>query len=164
MTGRPPATRRSGRNWHSTPAAVAAGAPDRRTAFPGSGPEHHATICQIGKVGVALGRWYPLSFRARAEGIQAGSVQLGLVSMRPWQDAGLADAFLSGARWQRYEFLFQARQDVPAPTSRLQFWFLSTGTLWLDDVSLVESTEELLKEYAWYSQTTSDEGCAREDC
>ena len=35
--------------------------------------------------------------------------------------------------------MFQAESDVPAATSRLQFWFRSTGTLWLDDVVLAES-------------------------
>jgi hypothetical protein len=40
----------------------------RCTAFGGDGPDAHAMLCQVGKVGVTRGRWYRLSFWARAEG------------------------------------------------------------------------------------------------
>lgn len=109
--------------------------------FTGDGGDAHAMLCQVGKVSVTRGRSYRLSFWARAEQITAGSVEVALVNMRPWQNAGLADAFLPTSRWQRFEFQFQARQDIRPENSRLQFWFLSTGTLWLDDVSLTESNE-----------------------
>ena len=58
--------------------------------------------------------------------------------MAGWENGGLADAFLPQANWEQFEFLFRAKADVPAATSRLQFWFKSTGTLWLDDVTLTE--------------------------
>ncbi len=109
--------------------------------FTGDGGDSHAMVCQVGKVGVTRGRWYRLSFWAKAEGITTGSVEVALVNMRPWQNAGLAEAFLPTSRWKRVEFLFQARQDVFPQDSRLQFWFTSRGTLWLDDVSLSESSE-----------------------
>ena len=120
----------------------------RCTRFGGDAPDSHAMLCQVGKVGVTRGRWYRLSFWSRAEGITAGSVQVALVNTRPWANAGLAAAFTPTARWERTEILFQARADLPPQASRLQFWFTSTGTLWLDDVVLVESKDGP----QWYPQ------------
>jgi hypothetical protein len=120
----------------------------RCTRFGGDGADSHAMLCQVGKVGVTRGRWYRLSFWAKAEGISAGSVQVALVNTRPWANAGLAAAFTPTARWERTELLFQARADLPAVASWLQFWFTSTGTLWLDDVALAESKDGP----QWYPQ------------
>jgi hypothetical protein len=110
------------------------------TAFGGDGPDFHAMLCQEHKVGVTRGQWYMMSLWAKASGLKAGSVEIGLVNMRGWVSSGLSEAFTPGLRWAKYDFLFEARADVPAETSRLQFWFKSTGTLWLDDVALVETT------------------------
>ncbi len=110
------------------------------TEFAGDGPAVHAMIAQTGKVGVRKGKWYRLAFWAKAERIKRGAVEVGLSNMRPWESAGLAEAFTPSPIWQAYEFMFQASSDVPPDTSRLQFWFRSTGTLWLDDVVLAEST------------------------
>ncbi len=107
--------------------------------FSGDGPDVHAMICQVGKVSVRGGQWYRLSFWARAEAIKAGAVEIALVHTRPWSNAGLADAFVPTTEWKEYEFRFRAGLDLPAEASRLQFWFKSTGKLWLDDVTLVET-------------------------
>jgi Carbohydrate binding domain len=122
------------------------------TVFAGDGGDSHAMVCQTGKIGLKRGRWYRLSFWARAEGIAAGSVEVALVNTRPWKNAGLAEAFLPAAQWQRSEFLFRAPEDLPARTSRLQFWFTSTGTLWLDDVALTESGDA----QQWYPEISTD--------
>ena len=111
--------------------------------YAGDGPDFHAMICQVGKVSVRQGQWYRLTFWARGEGIRGGAVEVALTNMRPWENAGLADAFTPPAQWERFELLFRARADVPATASRLQFWFKSTGTLWLDDVTLAESDASL---------------------
>jgi hypothetical protein len=124
----------------------------RCTHFAGDRPDSHAMLCQVGKVGLTRGRWYRLSFWARAEGITAGSVDIALVHTRPWHNAGLEEAFAPTPRWERTEFLFQARDDLPAADSRLQFWFTSTGTLWLDDVSLAESSDGP----QWFPQIGTD--------
>jgi len=110
------------------------------TEFAGDGPAAHAMIAQTGKVGVRRGRWYRVEFWAKGQRIKHGAVEVGLSNTRPWFSAGLSDAFTPSPQWQRFEFVFQAKDDVPAATSRLQFWFKGTGTLWLDDVVLVEST------------------------
>lgn len=108
------------------------------TEFGNGTPASHAMICQVGTVGVQRGRWYRLSFWAKAEGIRTGVVRVALVNTKVWSDVGLQDVFNPTSNWQRYEFFFQATSDLPANESRLQIWFNSTGTLWLDDVELVE--------------------------
>ncbi len=111
------------------------------TEFAGDGPDFHAMICQSGHVSVRRGQWYRLAFWAKGQGIKGGAVEVALNNTDPWENAGLADAFRTGARWERFEMLFRADRDLPAATSRLQFWFKDTGTLWLDDVELTESAE-----------------------
>ena len=108
------------------------------TEFGNGTPASHAMICQVGTISVQRGRWYRLSLWAKAEGIRAGLVRVALVNTRVWSDVGLHDVFAPTGNWQRYEFFFQATNDLPAKESRLQIWFNSTGTLWLDDVELVE--------------------------
>ncbi len=108
------------------------------TEFGNGTPASHAMICQVGTISVQRGRWYRLSLWTKAEGIRAGLVRVALVNTRVWSDVGLQDVFAPTSNWQRYEFFFQATNDLPARESRLQIWFNSTGTLWLDDVELVE--------------------------
>ena len=109
------------------------------SAFAGDTPDAHAMVCQAGVVAVKAGRWYRLSFLAKGENIRTGAVEVALSDMRRWENAGLAGAFPVTARWEPHEVRFRARADVPAAASRLQFWFKTTGTLWLDDVVLTES-------------------------
>lgn len=111
------------------------------TEFGNGTPASHAMICQVGTVSVQRGRWYRLSFWAKAEGIRTGTVRVALVNTRVWSDVGLQDIFAPTSNWQCYKFFFQATSDLPAKESRLQIWFNSTGTLWLDDVELVEIPE-----------------------
>lgn len=107
--------------------------------FEGTGPSAHVMLCQAGSVGVTRGKWYRLTFRAKAEGMKRTAIDVALSNTRVWANAGLSDAFVPSPKWEPFEMLFQAVADLPADASRLQFWFKGTGTLWLDDVSLVES-------------------------
>lgn len=109
------------------------------TEFAGDGPDFHAMICQVGRIALRRGQWYRLTCWAKGHAIMSGSVEIGLSDTRRWVNAGLADAFTPTSQWQRFEFLFRASHDLPAESSRLQFWFKSTGTLWLDEVELTES-------------------------
>lgn len=111
--------------------------------FAPGGADYHVMICQVGKVSVKQGHWYRLSLWAKARDLEEGSVEVALSNMNGWQNGGLSDAFLPRGEWEPFEFIFRAKSDVPAETSRLQFWFKSTGTLWLDDVTLVETREGL---------------------
>ncbi|MHC1769118.1 MAG: hypothetical protein AB9869_33355 [Verrucomicrobiia bacterium] len=120
--------------------------------FTGDGPDFHAMVCQVGRINVRSGQWYRLTFWAKGQGIKGGAVELALNNTRPWENAGLADAFRTSERWERFEFPFRARLDLPAATSRLQFWFKSTGTLWLDEVELNESAEG----QQWFPQIATE--------
>ncbi|MBU4460800.1 MAG: hypothetical protein KJ579_09560, partial [Verrucomicrobia bacterium] len=122
------------------------------TSFAGAGPDAHAMVCQTGHIAVQAGRWYRLTFRARAEGIRGGAVELALSDTRKWENTGLSEGFAAGGEWAPFEFTFQATRTVPAGASRLQFWFRSAGTLWLDDVELVESAVGR----EWFPQIPTD--------
>jgi hypothetical protein len=111
------------------------------TEFSGSGGDYHAMLCQVGQVTVRRGQWYRLSFWSKAANLKAGAIELGLSDTRTWQSVGLAEAYSPGARWEHFEFRFQAQRDLPAADSRLQFYHRNTGTFWLADVSLVEVAE-----------------------
>jgi hypothetical protein len=119
--------------------------------FSGYGADYHAMICQTDHIAVRKGQWYRLSFQAKASGIQ-GAVEVSLISRRPWKDIGLNEVFVPSGRWEKQEFLFQASDELSGSASRLQFWFRSTGTLWLDDVELKESAEGA----QWFPQISSE--------
>jgi len=110
------------------------------TKFQGDGPDSHVMICQVRQVSVRKGQWYRLNFWARAQAIK-GACDVALVNTRRWDNIGLAEVFTARTAWERFEFLFQAKNDLPANDSRLQFWFKGTGMLWLDDVVLAESDQ-----------------------
>jgi hypothetical protein len=122
------------------------------TEFNGDGPDYHAMLCQVGKVTVRQGQWYRLTFWAKGQGIRGGAVEVALSDTSRWQNAGLAEAFSPGSQWQQFDFLFRAAADLPAAATRLQFWFKSTGTLWLADVVLAESA----REQQWFPQISTD--------
>ena len=77
---------------------------------------------------------------AQAADLEAGVVQLNLVNFRDWSPAGLSGSFMPTDNWQRFEFVFRAERDLHAADSRLAIYFLSTGTLWLHDLAMDETT------------------------
>ena len=91
------------------------------TEFGNGTPASHAMICQVGTISVQRGRWYRLSFWAKAEGIRTGIVRVALVNTRLWNDVGLQDLFAPTSQWQRYEFFFQATSDLPAKEADCKF-------------------------------------------
>ncbi len=109
------------------------------TDFGNGTPSSHAMICQVGVVSLQGGKWYRLGFWAKGEGIKGGAVQVALSNTRDWSQTGLSDGVIVRPEWRRFELFFQATQNLPAPAGRLQFWFNSTGTFWLDDAELVET-------------------------
>ena len=113
----------------------------RCTRFVPGTSSSHVMIAQFGHVGVRNGHWYRLSLWARASDLEAGVVQLGLANFRNWSQAGLSGNFVPADTWQRFQFIFQAQQNLKPADSRLAIYFLSTGTLWLDDVAIEETTE-----------------------
>ena len=113
----------------------------RCTRFVPGTSSTHVMIAQVGHVGVRNGRWYRLSLWARASDLAAGAVQVGLANFRTWSAVGLSGSFVPTEEWQPFEFVFRAEQDLKPADSRLAIYFLSTGTLWLDDVTMEQTTE-----------------------
>ncbi|MEW6355237.1 MAG: hypothetical protein AB1696_02850 [Planctomycetota bacterium] len=109
------------------------------TEFGNGTPASHAMICQVGTVGVKKGKWYRLTLWAKGEGIRGDMVHVGLSNTKSWSSAGLREGLDLKRKWQRFETVFQAVEDLPPENSRFQISFNSTGTLWLDDVELVET-------------------------
>ncbi len=97
---------------------------------------------QVGHVTVKAGQWYRLTWQAKARDMQVNAVQVAFSNTRNWSNTGLSHSFPVGSAWRSYEHVFQASQDLPASDSRLQFWYTSTGTLWLADVKLQPATEQ----------------------
>ena len=112
------------------------------TKFVGGSPASHAMVCQNGHVAVKAGQWYRLTWRAKARDMQINAVRVALSNTRKWSNAGLSHSFPVGRTWRDYEHVFQSDQNLSASDSRLQFWFTSTGTLWLADVTLVPVADQ----------------------
>jgi len=112
------------------------------TKFVSGSPASHAMVCQNGHVAVKAGPWYRLTWRAKARDMQINAVRVALSNTRTWSNAGLSHSFPVGRAWRDYEHVFQSDQDLSASDSRLQFWFTSTGTLWLADVTLVPVADQ----------------------
>lgn len=112
------------------------------TKFVSGSPASHAMICQNGHVAVKAGQWYRLTWRAKAHDMQINAVRVALSNTRNWSNAGLSHSFPVGSAWRDYEHVFKSDRNLPASDSRLQFWFTSTGTLWLADVTLVPVADQ----------------------
>jgi hypothetical protein len=112
------------------------------TKFVGGSPASHAMVCQNGHVSVKAGQWYRLTWRAKACDMRINAVQVALSNTRNWSNSGLSHSFPVGRAWREYEHVFKSQQNLPGSNSRLQFWFNSTGTLWLADVMLVPVAEQ----------------------
>ncbi|MFO7902130.1 MAG: beta-galactosidase [Planctomycetota bacterium] len=121
--------------------------------FVSGSPASHAMICQTEHVAVEAGQWYRLTWRAKARDMKINAAQVALSNTRQWSNAGLSWSFSVGRGWREYEHVFQATRDLPASDSRLQFWFTSTGTLWLADVVLVPVAAQ---RYEYHPQIRTD--------
>ncbi|MBC7289407.1 MAG: carbohydrate binding domain-containing protein, partial [Armatimonadetes bacterium] len=93
----------------------------------------HVMLAQTGTVGVEQGKTYEITFWARGEDI--GQVNVGLQETRTWQHLGLWRSFRPPRRWRWYRYVFTANRTAHE-TTRLQFWYTGTGTLYIDDVVL----------------------------
>ncbi len=105
------------------------------TEFQQSGPASHAMLCQVDTIRLEKGAWYRLRLRLRAESVLAGSVNVAISNMADWSNCGLSDGAMVDENWQDCEFWFQATQTV-STRNRLQLWWMSTGTVWFQDVRL----------------------------
>jgi len=106
------------------------------THFVPGGSDSHVMIAQVDHVAVQRGQWYHLKFWARSADMQGAAVAVSLVNRVVWGPAGLTDSFLPTEKWQPFDFVFRASQDLKPEESRLQIWFHGTGSLYMDDVEL----------------------------
>jgi len=107
------------------------------TRCEGTGGARHAMITQLGQVRVERGRHYELSCRMRVEGMRGRTVSVGLRDTADWQSVGLSRTLHVSGQWRECRVPFEAESSV-GETGRLQFWFDEPGTLYLDDVRIVE--------------------------
>jgi hypothetical protein len=106
------------------------------TFIEGTGPATHAMLAQMNTFSLKKNQWYRLSFNAKGE-IAGTTVSVAISQMGPWENCGLQDVFRLQPDWRPEEFVFRANRDI-STNLRLQIWFTEVGTLWLDDVRLVE--------------------------
>jgi len=99
-------------------------------------------LAQDGVVKVKKGQWYRLSCQCRGESLLGGAA-VALYNRKPWVKCGLTERIPVGKTWAPYETYFRATRD--ATDTRFEFYFSATGTLYLDDVSLVPTGPPPLK-------------------
>lgn len=126
------------------------------TALTGHGLASHAMLAQYDTFSLKEGQWYRLSLRARGE-LPGRVVSIAIRQTKPWSDAGLNTVFRVGREWRDYEFVFRAGWNVPA-NIRLQIWFQEPGTLWVDDVRLVEIQPDEVRHVQRYTEVLPDLG------
>ena len=104
------------------------------TRFERQSPASHAMLAQTRDLGLVVGNWYRLSFYAKQRGIAGRAVDVAMSDTTDWENAGLSGSFRATDEWKPVEFTFQAKRA--GDRIRLQIWYLSRGTLWLDEVKL----------------------------
>jgi len=100
-------------------------------------------VHQDNVVPLEAGREYRLTFWHRAENLAKATPGgwVAIYRIEPWSSAGLSDTgFFPGREWTRHTVRFRAAQTCR--NTRLEFWLCQTGTLWIDDVSLVLAEDE----------------------
>ncbi len=107
------------------------------TRIEGEGGAVHAMLAQVGMLHLEAGRLYEFRCRARQEGIRGRSVSVAISDMSIWENCGLEASLGVEHIWREYRIPFRATRTVDK-TSRLQFWYLETGTLYISDVSITE--------------------------
>jgi len=115
------------------------------TQFTNLSSASHAMLCQLDTLKLQKGKWYRISFAARQQDIPGQVVYVGISDTKSWNDVGLRESFRVQVKWKEFEFAFQATQTI-SEHIRLQFWYTSTGTLWLDNVRL-EPCEPITKRF-----------------
>jgi len=114
-------------------------------------------VCQDHTVAMEAGRHYRLTFWHRAQNLSKPSEggRVALYRIEPWSNAGLGDTiFLPGKEWERTTLYFTASQTCS--NTRFEFWLCQTGTLWIDDVSLVLSEDEPPPAVLWPAAGTAN--------
>lgn len=123
------------------------------TQFTNLSSASHAMLCQLDTLKLQKGKWYRISFAAKQQRIPGQVVYVGISDTKSWYDTGLHESFRVPVEWKEFEFVFQATQTITEHI-RLQFWYTSTGTLWLDNVRL-EPCEPIRKRFTDVAPSTT---------
>jgi hypothetical protein len=115
------------------------------TAFERSGPASHVMLAMNDGFALKEGQWYKLSFQAKGKGILGSAAQVAIQQTGPWENLGCEKSFRVGPDWQTVETVFRATKTLDT-NLRLQIWFASTGTMWIDDVRMIP-TEPVRRRY-----------------
>jgi len=115
------------------------------TQFTSLSPASHVMLCQMNSVRLEKDKWYRISFAARQENIPGRAVHVAISNMKPWRNCGLQESFRVHREWQEFEFVFRATETISEHV-RLQFWYTSTGSFWLDNVRL-EPSKAIVKRF-----------------
>lgn len=108
------------------------------TNFTSLSPASHAMLCQIDTVRLEKDKWYKIGFAAKQQSIPGGAVHVAISNTKSWTNCGLDESFRAHSKWKEFEFVFRATETISEQV-RLQFWYTSTGSLWLDNVQLEPS-------------------------
>ena len=113
--------------------------------FSSLSPASHAMLCQVNTLRLQKGRWYKISFTARQQKIPSGAVHVAISNTKSWSNCGLRESFRVSGSWKQFQFVFRSTETI-SDHIRLQFWYTSTGSFWLDDVRL-EPAEPVTKKF-----------------
>jgi len=105
----------------------------------------HVMLAQEDTVQLTKGMWYKISFVAKQEGILSQVAYVAIINRTTWDSSGLGESFQVTRQWKPFEYVFQATETVLEDT-RLQFYYKSIGSFWLDDVRL-EPAEPVVKRF-----------------
>ncbi len=108
------------------------------TSFREIGPASHAMLAQYDSFTLEQGKWYRISLWVKGEKLPGRAVAIAISNTERWDNCGLQGNLRVGPQWEKREITFQATQTI-SKRLRLQIWYTSTGTLWVDDVRLEPS-------------------------
>ena len=115
------------------------------TAFERTSPSSHVMLAMNDGFALQEGQWYRLSFQVKGRNILGSAAQVAMQQTGPWENLGCDHSFRVGPDWQAVETVFRATKTIDT-NLRLQIWFASTGTMWIDDVRMVP-TEPVQRRY-----------------
>lgn len=120
----------------NAPASQGAGTNSLRLTVKQTGERFGIVCADMGKMKLESGQWYDLSFNARTETQKTFALTVSLESpngKKVFARTTLPE--VGGSQWSRFSVALHVRQ--PAAKCRMVIALADTGTLWLNDLSVV---------------------------
>lgn len=111
----------------------------------------HAMLLHEEKTQLKKNTWYSFQCWVRSEAIRSGSITIDIVDKKTWRPGGLYIETPVTNHWDKIQKFFQVDENLDEGYL-LKFAFFETGTLWVDDIQLVEVNQPILQ----YTQTVQD--------